>query len=63
MRPWFGVGSEVVGESLTYQVLWSDGDVTVQYPSELRLKRPPRSAKSIMREVIAKAKQPIKEIA
>lgn len=43
-----------------YYVRWSDGSEHAAHPHQLRKKHPPRSAKSIMREVIAKAKQPSK---
>ena len=46
------------GEDLGYMVEWETGETCFATPSHLRLKHPPRSAKSIMREVIAKAKKP-----
>jgi hypothetical protein len=41
-----------------YEVGCADGSIFVARPDQLRKKQPPRSAKSIMRAAILKAKQP-----
>jgi hypothetical protein len=54
------------GGGLCYGVAWADDRLRhpyladCVYPHNLRKKHPPRSAKSIMREAILKAKQPSK---
>ncbi len=52
------ITDETLGPFLVYKVATSDGDIFWPQPNQLRKKQPPRSAKSIMREAIHKAKQP-----
>lgn len=47
------------GLHYAYLVRTASGQTILAEPHELRKKQPPRSAKSIMREAILKAKQPV----
>lgn len=67
-----GMECTIIGSLATYQLILYNNELLYGYecegedglqfvcaPHNLRLKHPPRSAKSIMREVIAKAKKPL----